>query len=184
MMRIVLILFTAMLVLLTGCKSAQIDPALDAEKKETEKAEQQAWYDMALEAVNDREFVLEAERLDFKRGRFAYVTSSTNFISVDGDRATIQMAFNTPYSGPNGLGGITVDGRVTNVTSKTDKKGNVDVSMTVQGAAVSAKVDFRLMQGSNRCTATVTPNFNSNRVSFTGYIYPKSESNVFKGRSI
>ena len=56
--------------------------------------------------------------------------------------------------------------------------------MNVQGVAVSARVTFRMAKGTNKCTATVSPNFNSNRISFTGNLYPSSESNVFKGRSI
>ena len=104
--------------------------------------------------------------------------------SVKGEKATIQLAFNTPAAGPNGIGGITVDGTTSGVQMKTDKKGNVMYEMNVQGVAVSARVTFRMAKGTNKCTATVSPNFNSNRISFTGNLYPSSESNVFKGRSI
>ena len=96
----------------------------------------------------------------------------------------MQLAFNTPAAGPNGIGGITVDGTTSGVQMKTDKKGNVMYEMNVQGVAVSARVTFRMAKGTNKCTATVSPNFNSNRISFTGNLYPSSESNVFKGRSI
>lgn len=88
------------------------------------------------------------------------------------------------YAGPNGIGGITVEGNASNVEMKTDKKGNITFSMMVQGVAVSANVTFRMVKGSNKCTATVSPNFNSNRISFTGTLYPTEQSNVFKGRSI
>lgn len=54
----------------------------------------------------------------------------------------------------------------------------------VQGVAVSAQLTFQMYKGTNKCTATVNPNFNSNRTSFTGTLYPAEESNVFKGRSI
>ena len=125
-----------------------------------------------------------AERVEFKRGQFVYVTPSTNFVSMKGDRATIQLAFNTAAAGPNGIGGITVDGSASNIEMKTDKKGNVTFSMMVQGVAVSANVTIRMVKGTNKCTATVSPNFNSNRISFTGYLYPSDQSNVFKGRAI
>ena len=68
--------------------------------------------------------------------------------------------------------------------TKTDKKGNVTFSMMVQGVAVSANVTIRMVKGTNKCTATVSPNFNSNRISFSGYLYPSDQSNVFKGRAI
>lgn len=153
-------------------------------KKANQDAEDAAWFEQAVQALTDRDFVLEADRVEFKRGRFAYVTPNTNFVSMKGDKATIQLAFNGAFSGPNGIGGITVDGTASNVEMKTDKKGNITFSMMVQGVAVSANVTFRMVKGSNKCSATVSPNFNSNRLSFTGTLYPTSESNVFKGRSI
>ncbi|MCD8176395.1 MAG: DUF4251 domain-containing protein [Tannerellaceae bacterium] len=152
-------------------------------RKAAEQTQDSLLYVQAVNALSEREFVLEADRIDFKRGRFAYVTPNTNFVSMHGDKATIQLAFNTAYAGPNGIGGITVDGLASNVKMETDKKGNINFSMMVQGTAVSANVTIRMVQGSSRCTATVTPNFNSNRITFTGLLYPESESNVFKGRS-
>lgn len=179
-MKTIIILLTAFLILFTGCKTTQLTPAQAAVKE----AERRALNEAAIQALNDREFVLEADRIDFKRGRIAYVSANTNFISVHGNRATIQLAFNSPYAGPNGIGGITVEGSVSNFKMDTDRKGNINVSMMVQGTAVSALVNFQLTKESNICTATVSPNFNSNRISFSGYLYPESESNVFKGRSL
>lgn len=153
-------------------------------KKAAEEAENMALFNEALKALEGKDFVLEADRVEFKRGNFVYVTPSTNFVSMKGDRATIQLAFNGPFSGPNGLGGITVEGSASNVQLKTDKKGNITFSMMVQGTAVSANVTFRMAKGSNKCTATVSPNFNSNRISFTGSLYPTEQSNVFKGRTL
>ena len=149
-----------------------------------EDAEANALFEQAVQALKNKDFVLEADRIEFKRGSFVYVTPNTNFVSVKGEKATIQLAFNTPAAGPNGIGGITVDGTTSGVQMKTDKKGNVMYEMNVQGVAVSARVTFRMAKGTNKCTATVSPNFNSNRISFTGNLYPSSESNVFKGRSI
>lgn len=153
-------------------------------KKAAQEAQENALFEQAVQALNDRDFVLEADRVEFKRGRFVYVNASTNFVSLKDNKATIQLAFNGAVAGPNGIGGITVDGSASNVEMKTDKKGNVTFSMNVQGIAVSAYVTFRMAKGTNKCTATVTPNFNSNRISFTGNLFPTSESNVFKGRSI
>ena len=153
-------------------------------KKAAEEAEANALFEQAVQALKNKDFVLEADRIEFKRGSFVYVTPNTNFVSVKGEKATIQLAFNTPAAGPNGIGGITVDGTTSGVQMKTDKKGNVMYEMNVQGVAVSARVTFRMAKGTNKCTATVSPNFNSNRKSFTGNLYPSSESNVFKGRSI
>lgn len=174
------ILSAIVLVLFSGCKTVQLTP----EQASAKEAAQTAQYEGTLQALNDREFVLEADRIDFKRGRFVYVSAYTNFVSVQGDRATIQLAFNSPYAGPNGIGGITVEGSVSDFKTSTDRRGNTNASMMVQGAAVSAMVNIVLIKDSNTCTATVSPNFNSNNISFSGNLYPESESNVFKGRSL
>lgn len=155
----------------------------DAEKAQMKREEMQAYND-ALQAIKNKEFVLEADRVTFKRGRSAYVTSNTNFIILNGDRASVQIAFNGPYSGPNGLGGITVEGSVGKVTTKIDKKGNVDCSFNVSGVGISAQINIRLGRGGNSASATVNPNFHSNRLSLDGRVIPLSESSVFKGRSL
>ena len=114
-----------------------------AAKKAAEEAEANALFEQAVQALKNKDFVLEADRIEFKRGSFVYVTPNTNFVSVKGEKATIQLAFNTPAAGPNGIGGITVDGTTSGVQMKTDKKGNVMYEMNVQGVAVSARVTFR-----------------------------------------
>ncbi|MCD7938101.1 MAG: DUF4251 domain-containing protein [Tannerellaceae bacterium] len=152
-------------------------------RKAAEEVQDSLLYLQAEQAMRDREFVLEADRVDFRRGQYVYVTPNTNFVSLHGNKATVQLAFNSRYAGPNGIGGITVDGTASNIEMKTDKKGNITFSMQVQGVAVSANVTLQMYAGSNRCTATVSPNFNGNRTTFTGLLYPESESNVFKGRS-
>lgn len=177
-MRITTILFGLMVLTLAGCKTQ--DPAVKAAKE----AEQKAWFAKAVQALNDRRFVLEASQVTFKRGNFVYVNSNTNFVSLHDDKATIQLAFNSPYAGPNGIGGITVDGSASNIKTDTDSKGNVTISMSVMGVGVSASVVIRMPNGSNRCSATVYPNFNSNVITFSGDLYSEEDSNVFKGRSL
>lgn len=177
-MRITTILFGFMFLTLVGCKTQ--DPAVKVAKE----AEQKAWYAKAVQALNDRRFVLEANQVTFKRGNFVYVNSNTNFVSLHDDKATIQLAFNSPYAGPNGIGGITVDGSASNIKTDTDSKGNVTISMSVMGVGVSASVVIRMSNGSNRCSATVYPNFNSNVITFSGDLYSEEDSNVFKGRSL
>lgn len=62
----------------------------------------------------------------FKYGTSAFVSSNTNFVGLDGDKAVVQVAFNVPFSGPNGLGGITVDGNASNYKVNAARKSKVD----------------------------------------------------------
>ena len=67
----------------------------------------------AVAAVKNQDFVLEAQTVQFRDGTTVFVNSSTNFISVKGNHAVVQISPSTFAAGPNGVGGVTVDGMVT-----------------------------------------------------------------------
>jgi len=183
-MKKISLLFTVVL-FLGSCSTGNkvLSPEREAQKA-AQEAYNNALFEQAVKAIQENDFVLEADRIEFKRGTPVYVSANTNFVSMKEKRATVQLAFNGPYAGPNGIGGITVEGLATNIEMRTVKKGDVLFTMMVQGTGISARVDLRLLKGSNQCTATVTPNFNSNRISFTGKLYPTEESRVFQGRTL
>lgn len=153
-------------------------------KKAQEEAKDSLLFVAAMKALEMKQFVLEADQVEFKKGHTSHVTATTNFVMLDGNKASIQLASNKAFAGPNGVGGITVEGDASHIEMKTDKKGNVTFEMSVQGVGVSAKVSFRMPKGTNRCSATVLPNFSSNRVSFSGKLIPLKASSVFKGRAL
>ena len=138
----------------------------------------------AVAAIEGRQFVLEADKVVFKRGETAYVNANTNFVLMNDDRGTVQVAFNTAFGGPNGIGGVTVDGNVSNVKMKTTKRGDVNASFAVQGIGISAQVFVTLNRGSNEATVTITPNFNSNTLTLHGKVVPLEQSSIFKGRAL
>ena len=105
-------------------------------------------------------------------------------MSVDGEDAVVQVAFNIPAAGPNGLGGGTVNGKVSSYEMRTYKRGTLYLSMNVMGVGISARLDISMPKGTNNATVTITPNFNSNRLTLNGVILPAFKSSVFKGRSI
>lgn len=139
----------------------------------------------AMEAINDTAFVLEADQVIFKYGQRAYVSSTTNFVSVYKRDATLQVAFNVPAAGPNGMGGITLDGMVTSYKVSTSKKGDmVNIDMNVSGVGISSHLFISMFRGANKAQVDVLPNFNSHRISLSGRILPADQSFVVKGRSI
>ncbi len=158
----------------------------DAERARL-KAEQQAAdvvsYDEAVAALKSKQFVIEANQVMFRNGQTAFVTSNTNFVLVNQQRGTVQVAFNTVYPGPNGIGGVTVDGTVSDIQITTDKRGNVNCNFSIQGIGISAQIFITLTDGGNNATATISPNFNSNTMTISGNLLPLSQSNIFKGRS-
>ena len=138
----------------------------------------------ARAALQNQDFVLEADNVTFRNGSTVFVNSSTNFISVKGNRAVVQISPSNYYSGPNGLGGVTVDGYVSELQVKTDSKGRITYSMNVTGIGINAQVEIYMYPNSSQATATVYPNFNSNTVWLQGTIVPYENSNVIEGNSL
>ena len=138
----------------------------------------------ARAALRNQDFVLEADNIQFRNGNTVFVNSSTNFISVKGNRAVVQISPSNFASGPNGLGGVTVDGYISDQQVKTDSKGRVTFSMNVTGIGINAQVEIYMFPNSNQASATVYPNFNSNTVWLQGTIVPYENSNVVEGNSL
>lgn len=184
MKRFTFIMALFMLMLAENAAAQEKEELTKAEKKALQERIDSLQFAEAEQAINDRAFTLEADKVIFKYGQTAYVTSNTNFVSVQDDQATVQVAFNIPISGPNGLGGVTVDGRFSDYKLDKDKKGNIYLSFNVTGSGISARINITLYYGNNNARVDITPNFNSNRMSLSGVIVPLHKSNVFKGRSI
>ncbi len=185
-MKRLTLMMTMFLLLLAGSATAQqVERELTkAERKALQARIDSLQFAEAEQAINNRAFTLEANQVVFKYGQTAYVTSNTNFVSVNDDEAVVQTAFNIPVSGPNGLGGVTVEGNTSDYQVKKDKKGNVLLSFNTMGTGISARVDITLYQGNHKASVTITPNFNSNRITLNGVIVPIEKSSVFKGRSL
>jgi hypothetical protein len=138
----------------------------------------------ALAAVRNQDFVLEANTVSFRNGSMVFVNSTTNFISVKGKRATVQISPSDFVSGPNGVGGVTVDGMISGPEYRVDKHGNITYSFGVMGIGINAQVEIYMSPGSNNASATIYPNFNSNTVWLQGNIVPYENSGVIEGSSL
>ena len=129
----------------------------------------------------DRKAQRDAERARLKAEE--QVASNANFVLVNQGRGTVQVAFNTVYPGPNGIGGVTVDGTTSDMKITTDKRGNVNCQFSIQGIGISAQIFITLTNGGNNASVTISPNFNSNTMTLSGNLVPLDQSSIFKGRS-
>ena len=136
----------------------------------------------AIIAIRNGSWALEASNVTFNNGATNFVTPSTNYVSINDGTGTIQTAFdNTNVYSPNGLGGITLQGNITNEELDVDTDGNVHYNYLIQGNNVSATVNVVITANSNQATANVIPNFSSRSMIMSGYIYPYDEAGVFEG---
>lgn len=171
---------------------AQSKAAEKAEKKQERKEKKEerlakdavmgeVEFNNALQAITDKSFVIEATSVQPMNGQVYYVNSNTNFVSLNNGQAMVQIASNSPYPGPNGLGGVTVQGTASNIQVKQENNGNVYLSMSVQGIFISATVNLVLYSGTNNASVTVDPNFSGRNLTMNGTLLPYSQSNVFQG---
>jgi hypothetical protein len=108
----------------------------------------------------------------------------TNFISVKGNRAVVQISPSDFAAGPNGVGGVTVDGRISGQEYRVGKKGLATYSFSVTGIGINAQIEIYLTPGTNQASATIYPNFNANTVWIQGNIVPYENSRVIEGSSL
>ena len=194
MKRIVsmMVIFTLLLGGMTHVQAQTSKAAEKAEKKQERKEKKEERlakdavmgeeaFNNAMQAITNQSFVLEANSVQPLNGRVYYVNSNTNFVSLNDGQAMVQIASNSPYPGPNGLGGITVQGSASNVQVKQENNGNVYLSMSVQGIFISATVNLVLYSGTNNAMVTVDQNFSGNDLTMNGTLLPYSDSNVFQG---
>ena len=152
-----------------------------AEMRAVEQHQDSVAYAEALSALKAGNWVLEADNINFFSGITRFVSSSTNYISCNDGEGIIQTAYaNFTYS-PNGLGGVTVQGNVSDGRMSMDKDGNVYYSFSIQGSAVSATVYVTLTSGTNQASAMVNPNFTGRSMTFDGFLVPYSRATVFQG---
>lgn len=116
-------------------------------KKEKEEKENADWILFQSLAENKR-FVAEFDKVtNSKTGEQYTLNRRINFIAVNGNKVVIQFQSH-PYLASNGLGGITIDGTITNykyTPPKNDKKPivisfNVDSKNTLRGSNIRISV--------------------------------------------
>jgi len=156
---------------------------LRKEKKAKRKAERklykEARHKEAYQALKDLDFVLEAHTLYNKRGYSKNVSDNLNFISVKGKKAVVQLAFNN-HNGINGLGGITVSGKISNEEYIEDKNGNLLLTFNVMGSVLNAEVRISLGSSNNDADANVDATTKSGKIKFRGKLLPTDKSTIYK----
>lgn len=154
-----------------------------AERRALEAQQDSVAYMKAVEALNEGDFVLEANNVSFPNGITRFVSSNTNYVQVKDGKGIVQTAFtNFSYAPtPNGIGGVTVEGDISGLKIKQDKDGNYYCNYMIQGIAISATISITLTGGTNQASVTISPNFNNNTMTMMGVLVPTSESDVFQG---
>ena len=154
------------------------------EKKAQKKAEEEQMKLLTEIMLNERRFVLEAQYVGDNRGARIPVQSNINFIGVDSALVTIQLG-TTHGVGYNGVGGITVDGRITKYDLKViEGKRNKSYSLMFVVMSPLGSYDITLMVSETGYTdATIRAN-TAGQLRYSGNLVPIGLSRVYKGTTI
>ena len=154
-----------------------------AELKQKEAIQDSVTFQKALNALTSGNWVLEADNVVFRNGMLRYVSANTNYVAIQNGEGTVQTAFNNFVYSPNGLGGVTVQGQVSDQKISRDKDGNVFMNFSIFGGSISATLNLTLTVGTNEASIYVSPKFNGNTLTMNGNLVPYDEATVFEGIS-
>lgn len=148
--------------------------------KKQAKAEEQARYQMAFEGMKGQSFVLQANQVYDRYGNIAQVTNTINFIKLEGEKCVVQLGFEG-IVGFNGVGGITLDGKISDLEIKENDHGGLSMQFNVQGSMMQASVRINLNGADNWADASVRAQTDNTEVKFRGNVIPLNLSNIYQG---
>jgi len=174
------IIFTAS----TTFSFAQQEKKLSKKERKELRSQQLAEQKEAIVALlNSKAWVIEAHTV-FDRYNQSYQLNPTiNFVGVNGDEGALQLGFNG-LIGWNGVGGVTVDGKVTKYEVKEGKPNSgPTLVLRFQGRAMGSATISVTVNTSGQATARVNGDF-GDRITFSGMLKSLEESTVYKGQSL
>jgi hypothetical protein len=172
---------------------AQVENSVDSEttkkltkaqKAEQKRIEAEETAKMVDWMVIHRRFVLEANSVSNQTGERYQVSSRINFIAIDSNKITIQLASMSGIGGYNGMGGITADGTISQFKiSKLGKKSNgYTIQVLCMTSIGSYDIFFSVSPNSN-ADASISGNWGG-KLNYHGFLIPIEKSKIFRGMSI
>ena len=179
MKRILILTFVAALALpVFGQQTKEEKKAAKAAKKEQKLKADEERAAVIGASIEAKQFVLEANFLSDKYGQRAVVDPIINFIGIDDENAAFQFG-NGSDMGYNGVGGVTVEGKVNNYKVSKNKKGMYTIEFNISASFGNI---FVVMTVSPTGAADATTSGNtSTKLNYIGNLVPISESRVYKG---
>lgn len=154
-----------------------------AEKKRIRQEEKEKQKEEVFSLVKNQHFLMEITSL---RGKYSYqqqVSPNVNFIKVEGDQLTLQTAGGF-HPGYNGLGGITLHGRITSLeVLNPDDDNNIALLIHYTSTVLGSSTLSVNINADGYANARVSDNWGG-RATFYGRLVDPDENRVFEGQSI
>jgi Domain of unknown function (DUF4251) len=168
--------------------SAQEQAPLTKQEKKSMRQEQKRQSEIILarntsDALKTGRFVLKADQLRGRGGYVMHVNPTTNFVAVEGEEAYVQVA-SASGIGYNGLGGVTLRGRITSFEIEQGKKhGSYNIVMNTMGTGGHLTIVMNISKTGEMASASVHTNYGS-RIDMNGALVPwtGTGTKIYKGR--
>jgi len=130
--------------------------------------------------IEQRKFVLEADYIMNRKGESFSVSSNINFIYIDSATAVFQFG-STYLIGVNGVGGVTVEGKIKDYQLTKRKSGSYYIRISVSSSI--GFFDINLNITSTGVADADISTMSNKKINYSGRIKSLSQSNVYQGRS-
>ncbi len=180
MKKLMTLLFVALLSLpvMAQKMTKEERKAAKAAKKEAQAKAEAERAVVLKQSIDSRQFVIEALFLADKHGQRIVVDPILNFIGIDHDKSAFQFG-NGSDIGYNGVGGVTVEGNVTNYEVSVNKKGIYSINFRISAPTGSVFVSMTVSP-TGQADAVISGN-TSTKLKYSGNLVPLNESRVYKG---
>ena len=137
-----------------------------------------------MQLLTSKAWVLEAFQIQNKYGESEVIQPTLNFVGVAGENSTVQLG-SSGEIGWNGVGGITVEGKVHSYKLKEGNKPGSGAHLRIEISGTSSGHVSMSIQISADGSASATLSDNSgDRLTYRGRIVPLAESTVYKGQVV
>jgi hypothetical protein len=161
------------------CGNSQDSKPDKKSRKEARKAQAQINYRVLDSLLYTGRYVLEANYLQGKYGDIVPVSSTLNFIKVEGLSGVLQTGSDVRI-GYNGVGGVTAEGSIGSYRISRNSK-NLTLSVRFNLLTNIGNFDiFMTITSDNNATATITGT-TSGKLTWSGRLSSLEHSRVFKG---
>ena len=154
------------------------------ERKEYKQKVAEANQLQLMQVLTAKAWVLEAHTIQDRYGKSLPIEPTLNFVGVSGEYAAAQLGSSSEI-GWNGVGGITVEGKVAQYKIEEGKKPGTGAYIRIEISGLSAghlSMSINTM-ADGTASATVSDNYGE-RLTYRGRIVPLAESTVFKGQVV
>jgi hypothetical protein len=150
-------------------------------RKEARKAEMEVNFRLLDSLLYSGRYVLEANYLQGKYGEMITVSSTLNFIRVEGPNGILQTGSDI-RQGYNGVGGVTAEGSISSYKVRSDTK-NLNHTVTFNLLTNLGTFDILMtISADNNASATISGS-TSGRLTWNGRLVSLDNSRVFKGNN-